>query len=166
MSTEKFGADLQTLYQGEVIGEVAFDALLAQFEDPDLRYKIVTVLQLETETKARLRPAMMQLGLAVAEDDASRAAGRSLAAAVQGMVWKDAMAVLRDAVKPYLEQYKTIAEDAPENYKSLAQSMVEHEFAVYDFLAMESEGKTENTLESVIKLLTFPISKPLSGPPT
>ena len=75
MSTESFKTHLQELYQGEIIGEVAFDALLAEFDEPSLRHKIVTVLQLETEPKARLRPALMQLGLDVAEDKASRTAG-------------------------------------------------------------------------------------------
>lgn len=157
MSTDPFEVGLQELYQGEIIGEVVFDALLAEFDEPSQHYKLATVLQLETETKARLRPAMMELGLNVAEDDESRVAGKHLATLVKGMEWKDAMAVLRDAVEPYLARYQTIADNAPTDYQALAQSMVVHEVSVYDFLAMESAGKTENSLNSIIEQLASPL---------
>lgn len=161
MSTEPFEVGLQELYQGEIIGEVVFDALLAEFDEPDQRYKLATVLQLETETKARLRPAMMQLGLNVAEDEESRLAGKHLATLVKGMAWKDAMTVLRDAVEPYLARYQSIADNAPKAHQALAQSMVVHELSVYDFLAEESAGesagKNEGTLDAVIKQLASPL---------
>ena len=157
MCIKLFERYLQELYQGEIIGEVAFDALLAEFDEPNLCYKIVTVLQLETETKARLRPTLMQLGLNSAEDQASRVAGQHLAASVKGLDWQAAMGVLRDAVEPYLAHYQMIADKAPEQYRVLAQSMVEHEHAVYRFLDLESAGETKNTLDDVIDQLINPL---------
>ena len=53
---------LVEMYQGEVIGEVLFNAMLSLFPEPDHQYKSATMLQLETETKARLRPALLELG--------------------------------------------------------------------------------------------------------
>ena len=48
-----------------------FDGLLAYFDDPTQRYEIAVMLQLETETKARLRAALMEMNLDLAEDHQS-----------------------------------------------------------------------------------------------
>ena len=73
-----FRDDLQDLYQGEIIGEALFDRMLEFYDDPVQRYKVALMLQLETETKARLRPAMLELGADIRELDASREAGLTL----------------------------------------------------------------------------------------
>ena len=57
---------LNELYQGEVIGEVIFDRMLSFYKEPEIYYKIAVMLQLETETKARLRPTLMQLNMDIA----------------------------------------------------------------------------------------------------
>jgi hypothetical protein len=43
------------MYQGEVLGEVILDCYVHLEKDPERRYKWGTVLQLESETKTRLR---------------------------------------------------------------------------------------------------------------
>ena len=50
MSLEKYKVGLSEQYQGEVIGEVAINCLLARFHSPRQQYLLGTVLQLETET--------------------------------------------------------------------------------------------------------------------
>ena len=72
MSLVEFKKGLSEEYQGEVIGEVFFGGLLERFDSPEHRYKLATLLQLETETKARLRPAALELGVELAEFDESR----------------------------------------------------------------------------------------------
>ena len=62
MSDEVFRQALDELYQGEIIGEVILDQMLSFFSEPEFKYKIAVLLQLETETKARLRPTLMRLG--------------------------------------------------------------------------------------------------------
>ena len=80
MSDEVFRQALVELYQGEIIGEVILDQMLSFFSEPELKYKIAVLLQLETETKARLRPTLMRLGLEIAESDRSRELGLEMAA--------------------------------------------------------------------------------------
>lgn len=79
MTTDEFRDCLVDYYQTEVLGEAFFEALVGAFSDPDHAYKIGSLLQLETETKARLRPAIVQLGGSVEELEQSRQIGRELA---------------------------------------------------------------------------------------
>ena len=114
MTEDKFKQGLVELYQGEILGEVLFDQMLSFFDDTDIQYKISVLMQLETETKARLRPAMMDLGLDLREQQESRKMAMQMAAAMQGKNWQEIMVIVLDAVKPVVEQYKAIASVAPE----------------------------------------------------
>ena len=67
MSLDEFRRGLSEMYQGELVGEAFFSELTKRYEDPDQRYKLATLLQLETETAARLRPAVLELGLELRE---------------------------------------------------------------------------------------------------
>ena len=67
MYSEQFKKDLSELYQGEILGEVLFDQMLSYFQSPDKQYKLSLLLQLETETKARLRPTLVLLGIDLVE---------------------------------------------------------------------------------------------------
>ena len=68
---EYLAAVNELMYQGEVLGEAVLGRWLQLESDPVRRYKWATLQQLETETKARLRPFMMRLGLSVVENDVS-----------------------------------------------------------------------------------------------
>ena len=68
---EYLAAVNELMYQGEVLGEAILGRWLQLESDPVRRYKWATLRQLETETKARLRPFMMRLGLSVVENDVS-----------------------------------------------------------------------------------------------
>ena len=61
MNDEAFQHGLIELYQGERVGEIILDQMLSLFTEPEMKYKIAVILQLETETKARLRPTLMKL---------------------------------------------------------------------------------------------------------
>jgi len=153
MKQEPFEASLQELYQGEIIGEVILDKMLSFFAEPDMKYKIAVLLQLETETKARLRPTLMRIGLNIAEAKSSRQLGLDLAASMEGKSWNEAMADLREIVKPAVQRYKEIAADPPAEFQSLAQSMVLHEQSLYDFTEMELSGNSENSLAAIVEQL-------------
>ena len=159
MSTESFPEDLMEMYQGEVIGEVAFNRMLSQFEDPDHRFKVAVMLQLETETKARLRPAMVELGLDLTEAETARAQGEGLAQILEGKSWHEAMLVLRDALVPYVERYREITAEAPASYRELAQSMVTHEESLHRFAELEIAGEDEKSLDGIVAQLVFPLPK-------
>ena len=158
MSDEVFRQALVELYQGEIIGEVILDQMLSFFSEPEFKYKIAVLLQLETETKARLRPTLMRLGLEIAESDSSRELGLETAAKMRGKSWEETMWMLRNIVKPAVERYEEIAAEAPAEFQSIAQSMVIHEQSLYDFTELELAGDKENSLVSIIDQLEF---KPL-----
>jgi len=156
MSTNnEFAGQLKEMYQGEIIGEVLFNLMLKQFPEPEQRLKSAVMLQLETETKARLRPAMIALGVDIYEDEPSRQGGVDFAAALHGKDWQEAMAVLRDGITPYVNRYREVADAAPDAYKDLARSMVEHEESLYEFVKAEAAGDGEAALRRIEKQLKF-----------
>ncbi len=63
MSLDEFKQGVMEWYQGEISGEVLANRMLAFYADPGQRCRMAVVLQLETETKARLRPVIMELGI-------------------------------------------------------------------------------------------------------
>ena len=159
MTMDEFKQGLFEMYQGEVIGEVAFNRLLSQFQDPDHRFKVAVMLQLETETKARLRPAMVELGLDLTEAESARTQGEGLAEILEGKNWNEAMLILRDALVPYVERYREITAEAPASYRELAQSMVTHEESLHRFAELEIAGDVEKSLDGIVAQLVFPLPK-------
>lgn len=154
-----FTDQLIEMYQGEVIGEVLFNAMLAMYPEPDQQYKSATMLQLETETKARLRPALAALGADLTELEASREAGHSFVDALAGKDWSGAMQVLSEGITPYVERYREIAASAPTDYRDVAESMVEHEEVLHQFVTAESAGEGEQALQALVAQLQYPLTK-------
>ena len=161
MSLAQFKEGVRELYQGEVIGEVFFDGLLKRFDSPDQRYKLATLYQLETETKARMRPIALELDLDIAEIDGYRKLGHDFVESCDGMDWKGVMTYLGPLVQTYVDKFKGYVEIAPPEYKEMADSMVVHEAAILTFANLEASGDTEHSLDDVIKQLKFPM-KPRS----
>jgi hypothetical protein len=159
MSLAEFRVGLSELYQGEVIGEVVFSRLLARFDSADQQYKLASLLQLETETKARLRPTAMKLGVDLVELEESRDQGEEFDRSFAGMDWRSAMAHLASVVVPYVERYRQIAEIAPTEYKEIADSMVVHEQSVQKFAELEAAGQGDRSLDVVVKQLIFPLPR-------
>jgi hypothetical protein len=127
-----------------------------------MKFKIAVMLQLETETKARLRPTLMQSGLDIAESHGSRKLGLEMAAAMQGKTWEETMFALQDIVKPAVERYRKIADGAPIEFQPVAQSMVKHEQSLYEFTKLELSGGKENSLAAIVAQL---VHKPFSQQP-
>lgn len=153
MTSDTFKQGMVELYQGELMGEVFFENMLSYFEEPDKQYKISVMLQLETETKARLRPVMMLLGLDLSEQNESRKIGLEMASALKGLSWQGAMEMIRDAVKPFVERYKEIAADAPSEHRELAESMVIHEKSLLDFAELELAGEGKKSVDAIVAQL-------------
>ena len=159
MSLAEFKKGLSEQYQGEVIGEVFFCGLLERFDSPQHRYKLATLLQLETETKARLRPTALELDAELAELDGYRKLGHDFVESCEGMDWKGVMAYLGPLVETYVNKFTGIAGIAPPEYKDVADSMVVHEAAILTFANLEASGDTEHSLDDVIKQLRFPLNQ-------
>ena len=124
MTTDEFKACIVTYYQTEVLGEALFESLITKFQEPDHRYKIGSLLQLETETKARLRPTLLELGGSVEEAEESRHTGRELADSISAGNWQEFVAALNEAGEPLLQRQREVAASAPPIYRELAESML------------------------------------------
>ena len=160
MSLEEYKLGLSEQYQGEVIGEVALNCMLPKFRSPRQQYLLGTVLQLETETKARLRPVLAQLGIDIVEAEESRKTGLEFGGMVEGLDWKSSMEVLAKALIPYVKKYQEIAAIAPPDYKELAESMVVHERSIQQLWELEAQGSGDRAVDEINKQLLFPLPKP------
>ncbi len=147
------------MYQGEVLGEAVFACYVGLEEDPERRYKWGTLLQLETETKARLRPFLTQLGLSIAQNDV-REPVAEFAKSFTSKSWREHMQELAQITAFYLERFKEIESAAPDPEREVAHSMVIHETALNTFAQRELGGDAENSLDDVIAQLQYPLARP------
>ena len=165
MSLEEYKLGLSEQYQGEVIGEVAINCLLQRFRSPRQQYLLGSVLQLETETKARLRPAAAELGIDIIESEESRTAGFAFRDMVEGLDWQSSMKVIAEALIPYVSKYEEILNIAPPEYKELAELMVVHERSIQQLWEWEARGEGDSAIGEINKQLLFPLPSPeLSDP--
>src|SRR5271155_5710620 len=116
----------QFLYQGEVLGEALLNCYVSLETDPIRKYKWATVMQLESETKVRLRPFMTQLGLSIAQDDV-RDRIAEFAQGYTSKSWRQHMEELAGITNFFLEKFREIEGAAPDSEREAAHSMVVHE---------------------------------------
>jgi Lhr-like helicase len=65
---DKFKECLLEVYHAEQTGEIIFEALLKNARNEEERFIFASMLQLETEAKAIMRPTLMRLGLSIEEN--------------------------------------------------------------------------------------------------
>ena len=145
MTSNDFSNALRELYDGELLGEAFFECMLGQFHNSEQSRKLTIALQLETETKARLRPFVVAAGLELNDDGEARNTGRKLAGGFAGKSWREVMAGLLEILEPAVKQYQEILNDSPYEFRELANSMLIHEKALLSFVETELEGKANST---------------------
>jgi hypothetical protein len=160
MSLEEYKVGLSEQYQGEVIGEAAINSLLPRFRSPREQYFLGTVLQLETETKARLRPIVAELGIDILESEESRIAGLAFREMAEGLDWQSSMEVFAEAMIPYVNRYQEILDSAPPEYREIAELMVVHERSIQQLWEREARGEGDSAIDDINKQLQFPLPSP------
>ena len=150
-----YRAGLQTLYDGEVMGE----RLLLALHDIARSTRDVgcfaAILQLETETKARLRPLWLKYGMSLAETaDMSGVPARLADYASQS--WRDYTAAAAARLTRVLSDYEAIAALGPPEDQAILQAVVRHEAALLAWAHAEAEGETDQSLAGILDLLCFP----------
>src|SRR5580704_17199600 len=103
------------LYQGEILGEILIEAFITEYPDhPYAQRFLETLLQAESETKARLRPAMVRMGLPLATAQPTRDQAQALLPAFTGLAWPEflqaSLAAVRDTFVPRYQEIARIAE--------------------------------------------------------
>lgn len=160
MSPQTYPACIRELYDSEILGEAVSLALLDAAKNAHDRYRFGTLLQLETETKARLRPFLSKNGIAL-DEQADLSAVESLVGAYQA---SSSFAAFAAAVTPvaqhYIARFEEIARMGPVEDREVLESMVRHESAILEWFVLESEGRSEGALDSMIAQLHYPLPKP------
>ncbi len=164
MVNRLFKECLIDIYQGEQTGEVIFDTILRGATDDKQKYVLGSLLQLETEGKARIRPVLSKIGVSTAEDMAAKANATKLAEGLSKMPWKDQFSVIVMGIEnEYLAKYQELAtliteEEDTEAYQ-LAKFMGDHEYAIMVAIANLASDKPD-PIAPVVDILKFPLSKP------
>ena len=154
-------AALQEFYQGEILGEAMFDAMLQSASNESERYKIALMLQLETETKARLRPHLAAQGLPLQEDPQMRPSGERFARELQQATWSEKMRALAQSLsQTWLPRYRELTATLPPSLRAIGESMVAHEQALLEMAQREARGESHRSDEPVRDLLAHPLPRP------
>ena len=156
---EYLNAINEFFYQGEVLGEAFFGRCIQLETDPVRRYKWANCQQLETETKAKLRPFLMQLGLSIVQKDVGGQVDEFTSGFVEKS-WSEHMRMIAEVTDFYLGKFREIAAAAPAAERAMALAMIAHETALNNFAKRELSGDTEASLTEVISQLHWPIAPP------
>ena len=152
MSTE-YRRGVQTLFDGEVMGERLMLALHAEARTPHEAQAFAAILQLETLTKARLRVILLRHGWSLAEDaDLTEIPPRL--AVYRATPWRDYAAASATRLSGVVERYRAIAALGPPEDQPVLDAVVEHEQALVDWAA--AEGRGEDGLAAITRLLPTP----------
>jgi len=162
MMTAQQREDLTLLYQGEVFGEMFYCTLLRHFHSPVQQLLIGSLLQLETENKARVRPIAFKHDIDLIESEYKRNEGAEFVSHVKNMEWIEAARSLVPISEDAVANYRRIAAEAPEAWKPLAESMVEHETLILTATRMAAAGEDEKAADLVASHLVYPLPKPSS----
>ncbi|HLZ83951.1 MAG TPA: hypothetical protein VKQ54_10330 [Caulobacteraceae bacterium] len=154
--TDAYRAGLQTLYDGEVMGERLLLALYAGARSPREADHFAAILQLETETKARLRPLLLKHGMSPTEDTADLGGIPARLANYASQPWRDYAAATAARLAGVLRGYEAIAALGPPEDQPILEAVVRHEAALLDWARAEAAGETDQSLAAILALLCFP----------
>jgi hypothetical protein len=157
--TEYLNSIREHFYQGEIIGEAFSSRAISLETDPLRRYQWGCLLQLETETKAKLRPFLARLGLSIEQADVSGQVDE-IFATWSSKSWREQMEELAGVTDFYLGKFREIEAAAPADEVAVASAMVKHETAINTFARMELAGDTRNSLNDLIAELQYPLPRP------
>ena len=167
MVSDTFREALLEVYHGEQFGEAFFEALLPYSQDNQQRYVLGTLLQLEAEGKAIMRPVLAKLGLSLDEEPKSRPRGVSSAEMLREMPWADKFTAMADGIrKKGLPQYEELAslvtEEEDADAFKLAAFMGTHERAILAASERLAAGH-QDAISPVVEILHFPLIRPISA---
>ena len=150
---------INELYQSEVLGEQAFLALVSVARNAREKYHFGTFLQLESETKARLRPFLQKYDFEFVENHEAGEQVAGFVAAYQENSWLEFLAVLSPLIDQFLARFKEIADAGPAEDQEILQSMITHENSFVHWIEKETAGE-KGGLDKAISQLQYPMPAP------
>jgi hypothetical protein len=157
MNQQEYQQCLIDIYQGEVLGEALFSRLLETELNPDMSYAYGCLLQLETETKARIRVLLVRHGLSIVESAQSRADGMTWADALRNCPTEDFLKQFTEEISPYAERYAHFAEHALPDDQSCLRYVATHEHSILQFLTQLHSHSPRESVDAARILLSFPL---------
>ena len=154
-----YPACTRELYESEILGEAVYLALAAAAKDPRDRYHFGTLLQLESETKARLRPLLYRHGVSL-EEKMDLSLVELALDAYHSMSWQEFAAVNVPIIEDFLRRFEAIAQSGGPDDQDILDSMIRHESAILRWLTMERDGEESGSLDDVIAQLRYPLPAP------
>ena len=161
MTQAEYPDCLRELLDSEIFGEAVPLALLEVAKNDREKFHFATLLQLETETKARLRPLLYRHGISLAEPVPTEQI-KDIVDGYQASSWEEFAAANKAVVQGFLSRFEEIARIGPEEDREVLESMIQHEQAILRWFDMESQGEQEGSLDAVIAELKYPLSPTLS----
>jgi hypothetical protein len=159
MSDLEYPACINELYQSEVLGEQAFLALMAAAKNEREKYHFGTFLQLESETKVRLRPFLQKYGMKFIEEPSSGEEVAGFVALYQQSTWQEFLATFKPMIDQFLARFQEIANAGPAEDQDVLQSMIKHEKSFVYWIEKETAGE-EGSLDAAISQLQYPLAAP------
>ena len=112
MTNSEYPECLRELLDSEIFGEAVSLALLEVAKNEREKFQFATLLQLETETKARLRPLLYRHSVPLSEQVPTE----QVEEVVQGYLtsnWEDFAAANVEVVQNFLSRFRQIAAEGP-----------------------------------------------------
>ena len=159
MSDVDYPACIRELYESEIFGETISLAVVEAALNERDRYHFGTLLQLETETKARLRPFLYKYEISLSEKMDLPDIEQMVADYRDGGFEKF-MAANVPIVQSFLERFQQIAEASPEEDREICESMVRHEASILKWMELEQHGADDSSLDDIIAQLGHPLPTP------
>ena len=159
MSDLEYPACINELYQSEVLGEQVFLALMAVASNEREKYHFGTLLQLESETKVRLRPFLQKYHMGFGEEQGSMDEVAGLVALYKENSWLEFIAALQPLVSQFLARFQEIADTGPVEDQEILQSMIKHEESFVHWIEKETAGE-QGSLDVAISQLQYPLAAP------
>ena len=122
------------------------------------KYHFGCFLQLETETKARLRPLLIKYGFDL-EEGVDHEQNQGLVAGYQAADYTDFLTGMKPMIEDFLQRFKEIAALGPQEDQEILQSMIPHEEAFLHWIDKELAGE-EGAMDAVLDIVQYPIPKP------
>lgn len=158
MGTAEYPQCVRELLESEILGEAALLALYGVAKNPTEKYQFGTFLQLETETKACLRPLLYKYQISFQEEVNQEQVDGFVALYLENS-WPDFLGALRNVVVQFLSRFEEIVTAGPQEDRALLQAMVVHESAFLHWIDKELSGDKESSLDAVLEQLNNPLPK-------
>lgn len=146
----------RVLFESEILGEAVFRALVAEARSGRERYHLGTLLQLETETKARLQPLLYKHGVSL-DEEMDLSLLDIAVATYKESTWPEFTAANIPIVEDFISRFEAIVKVGDDADRDILDSMVRHETSILRWATMESEGRIDGSLDDIIEQLVWPL---------